>query len=149
MRWRMRLKDPKSLIGYSNRLALRSKAHGSLGITLCASADFKAEPGLGYLHVLGRGRLRVQGDRHKDIEITVPSALHFRETVGLTPLDYLTDWRVSVACTMLKKGVPFKMIAPDVGYSGTGALSKVFAKKTRVSPTAWLNRFADDAFTGL
>lgn len=33
-------------------------------------------------------------------------AVHFRETVGTTPVDYLTQWRMGVAQTLLKKESP-------------------------------------------
>ena len=67
-------------------------------------------------------------------------ALRFRTLVGLTPLDYLADWRVRVACTLLKKGQPLKIVAPMVGYGSSSALSKAFAKKMGVSPTVCVDR---------
>ncbi|MEQ1527187.1 MAG: AraC family transcriptional regulator [Gallionella sp.] len=66
-------------------------------------------------------------------------AVHFRETVGTTPLDYLTGWRISVAQTLLKSGKPLKLVAPAVGYSHPIALTRVFAKRVGVSPKEWLN----------
>jgi len=65
-------------------------------------------------------------------------AVNFRDTVGTTPLDYLTDWRVSVAQTLLKRGQPLKMIAPAVGYGSSIALTRVFSKRVGVSPAMWL-----------
>lgn len=67
-------------------------------------------------------------------------AVAFRETVGTTPLDYLTDWRVSVAQTLLKSGKPLKLVAPAVGYSHPIALTRVFTKRMGVSPKEWLDR---------
>jgi len=64
-------------------------------------------------------------------------AAHFRQTVGTTPLDYLTDWRVSVAQTLLKSGKPLKLVAPEVGYSHPVALTRVFTKRIGLSPTKW------------
>jgi AraC-like DNA-binding protein len=66
-------------------------------------------------------------------------ALHFHSTVGASPLDYLTDWRISVAQSLLQQGRPLKMIAPEVGYSSPTALSRVFAKRVGASPVDWLN----------
>jgi len=65
-------------------------------------------------------------------------AVNFRETVGVTPLEYLTDWRVSIAQTLLKRGQPLKMVAPSVGYGSSIALTRVFSKRVGVSPTVWL-----------
>lgn len=66
-------------------------------------------------------------------------AVNFRETVGATPLDYLTDWRISVAQTLLKRGQPLKMVAPAVGYGSPVALTRVFRKRIGVSPVEWLS----------
>ncbi len=67
-------------------------------------------------------------------------ALAFRDTVGATPLDYLTDWRLGVAQTLLKRGKSLKMIAPEVGYASPVALTRVFTKRLGWSPTQWLAR---------
>src|SRR6202041_2694831 len=49
-------------------------------------------------------------------------AVHFRDVAGVTPFDYLADWRIGIAQTMLKRGVPLKIVAPSVGYAGSTAL---------------------------
>jgi AraC-like DNA-binding protein len=64
-------------------------------------------------------------------------AVSFRETVGTPPLDYLTDWRISVAQTLLKRGKPLKAVAPAVGYSSPAAFSRVFAKRVGWSAQDW------------
>ncbi|PUA17806.1 AraC family transcriptional regulator [Glaciimonas sp. PCH181] len=65
-------------------------------------------------------------------------AVHFRETVGMTPLDYLTDWRVGVAQVMLKGGQSLKLVAPAVGYLSPTAFTRVFSQRIGASPTEWL-----------
>jgi AraC-like DNA-binding protein len=65
-------------------------------------------------------------------------AKHFHEVTNLTPLDYLTNWRISVAQTLLKQGKPMKLVAPMVGYSGAIGLARVFTKRTGRSPNDWL-----------
>jgi len=67
-------------------------------------------------------------------------AMHFRETTSTTPLDYLTEWRVSVAQTLLKRGKPLKIVAPMVGYESAAAFARVFKKRVGVSPNDWLNQ---------
>jgi len=65
-------------------------------------------------------------------------AVNFKQIVGVTPLDYLTGWRVSVAQTLLKRGQPLKMVAPNVGYGSAIALTRVFNKRVGMSPVKWL-----------
>jgi AraC-like DNA-binding protein len=67
-------------------------------------------------------------------------AARFRETVGTTALDYLTDWRMSVAQTLLKRGKHPKTVAPAVGYSSDAAFARIFARRVGVSPSAWLSQ---------
>jgi len=71
-------------------------------------------------------------------------AVHFRRVVGLTPFDYLTDWRIGLAQTLLKKGKPLKMVAPAVGYASSTALTRAFCQRVGMSPTEWAaqNRIA-------
>ena len=70
-------------------------------------------------------------------------AAYFREVVGTTPMAYLTDWRMGIVQTMLRRGEPLKSIAPAVGYESSTALSRVFTQLTGHSPTEWMarNRF--------
>lgn len=65
-------------------------------------------------------------------------AARFRESVGATPLEYLTGWRLSLAQLRLQAGHPVKSIAAELGYANSSALSRVFAQKVGCSPTAWL-----------
>jgi AraC-like DNA-binding protein len=64
-------------------------------------------------------------------------AKHFLDTVGTTVMDYLTDWRISLAQGLLKRGRPVKAVAPAVGYTNETAFARVFARRTGVSPTNW------------
>lgn len=65
-------------------------------------------------------------------------AAHFRSIVGMTPFDYLTDWRIGIAQSLLKRGESLKIVAPQVGYSSPTALTRVFTQKVGVSPARWL-----------
>jgi AraC-like DNA-binding protein len=67
-------------------------------------------------------------------------AVHFREIVGMTPFDYLTNWRLGVAQTMLRKGNSLKLIAAAVGYANATALTRVFTQRLGQSPSTWLTR---------
>jgi AraC-like DNA-binding protein len=65
-------------------------------------------------------------------------AAHFLATTGQTPFEYLAVWRTGVAQSLLKKGEPLKMVAPAVGYTSAGALSRSFFRHVGMTPTAWL-----------
>jgi len=65
-------------------------------------------------------------------------AAHFRDVVGMTPFDYLTNWRLGVAQTMLRKGKSLKVIASAVGYANATALTRVFTQRLGLSPSEWL-----------
>jgi AraC-like DNA-binding protein len=67
-------------------------------------------------------------------------ASHFRTTLGITPLDYLTGWRLALAQQQLLGGRPMKLIANAVGYDSPSALARTFRRRLGVSPAAWLSR---------
>jgi AraC-like DNA-binding protein len=72
-------------------------------------------------------------------------AEEFRRVVGQSPGDYLIDWRVSVAQSELKKGKPVAVVANEVGYENSSALSKAFKRKTGLSPSAWLKSYLQNS----
>jgi AraC-like DNA-binding protein len=65
-------------------------------------------------------------------------ANHFREATQATPIDYLTDWRISLAQSKISNGMPIKLVAKDVGYANPETLTRVFAKRVGCSPRQWL-----------
>ncbi|MBI5920469.1 MAG: AraC family transcriptional regulator [Betaproteobacteria bacterium] len=71
-------------------------------------------------------------------------AANFRNLVGITPLDYLTNWRLSVARGQLRQGRPLKSVARSVGYQSSEALSRVFAKKVGQTPFEWMRDQRND-----
>lgn len=64
-------------------------------------------------------------------------AVNFREKVGKTPGSYLTQWRLGLAQSLLRKGKPVNLVAHAVGYSGPAALSRAFRAEFGLSPNAW------------
>lgn len=64
-------------------------------------------------------------------------AARFREIVGITPGAYLTEWRIGMAQTMLRKGKPVQLVADLVGYGSASALSRAFKAQTGSSPSEW------------
>jgi AraC-like DNA-binding protein len=67
-------------------------------------------------------------------------AAYFRQVVGMTPFDYLTDWRLGVAQTMLCNGSSLRLIAAAVGYANATALTRIFTQRIGMPPSEWLVR---------
>lgn len=65
-------------------------------------------------------------------------AEEFRQVVGQTPGDYLTEWRISLAQHLLKKGKPAGLVANEVGYENASVLARVFRKKIGLTPKKWV-----------
>ncbi|MES2181301.1 MAG: AraC family transcriptional regulator [Pseudomonadota bacterium] len=66
-------------------------------------------------------------------------AVQFRETVGTTPIDHLTKYRIAMAQSLLKKGKSVGLVANEVGYSNASVLNRVFKAQVGLSPKAWLS----------
>jgi AraC-like DNA-binding protein len=62
-------------------------------------------------------------------------ALKFKETVGASPMDYLTRWRMLVAGERLTtSGDPISVIALSLGYESESAFSTAFKRVMGCSP---------------
>lgn len=62
-------------------------------------------------------------------------ALRFRETVGITPMEYLTRWRMLLVADRLKNTSDgLSAIAQSLGYESQSALGKAFRRITGCSP---------------
>lgn len=63
-------------------------------------------------------------------------AERFRELVGETPLDHLTQWRMVRAANMMRANRPIKLasIASAVGYESESSFGKVFRRVMGISP---------------
>ncbi len=64
-------------------------------------------------------------------------AAHFTRTVGVPPGEYLTGWRLGLARTLLRKGLPVKQVAAELGYASPGAFGRVFLQRVGTTPTQW------------
>jgi len=65
-------------------------------------------------------------------------ATKFRDTVGTTPVVYLTQWRLGLVKSRLLAGKSVSVIASEVGYSSASALSRAFQASFNQAPIAWL-----------
>lgn len=62
-------------------------------------------------------------------------ATRFRHVMGETPLQYLTRWRMLLACDRLQRTAePISLIAATLGYESNGAFSTAFKRVLGCSP---------------
>ena len=65
----------------------------------------------------------------------------FRDVVGLSPMQYVTFWRLQKARKLLEtKDLPLDAVAQRVGYESTAAFSRAFKKQVGRSPGAYRRR---------
>lgn len=62
----------------------------------------------------------------------------FRAVTGTTPATYLTDWRITVASSLLHAGRPQKLVAAELGFSSASSLSRAFRQRFGAAPREWL-----------
>jgi AraC-like DNA-binding protein len=68
-------------------------------------------------------------------------ALRFRETVGVTPMEYLTRWRMLLAADRLKNSSDgLAAIAQLLGYESESAFGKAFRRVMGCSPRQYARR---------
>ncbi|WP_454674483.1 AraC family transcriptional regulator [Achromobacter pestifer] len=65
-------------------------------------------------------------------------AAAFKDATGTTPAAYLTDWRLSLAASMMRSGRPVKRVADELGFASASSLSKAFRQRMGASPRDWL-----------
>lgn len=65
-------------------------------------------------------------------------ARHFRAVAGVTAMDHLTKWRMTIAQDLLRQGKSIKAITAAVGYNSPEALTRAFGKTVGASPRDWL-----------
>lgn len=67
-------------------------------------------------------------------------AAGFHDVVGMTPGQYLSQWRLGIAQSLLRQGKPVQWISDTVGYGSASALSRAFRAQVGLSPTEWLKQ---------
>ncbi len=67
-------------------------------------------------------------------------AEHFKQTVGMTPHQYVTNWRVAIVQKRLSRGENFNLFAQELGYSHPSALVRAFQQQTGLTPASWLKQ---------
>ena len=151
MRWsleRMReeLKDPQPggaliaqqlaymLLVQALRLHLADPASGGVG-WLFALADEQMRGAITAMHEEPGRAWTLEGLAARVGMSRSVFALRFRETVGATPMEYLTRWRMMVAGERLKSsGEGVSAIAGSLGYESESAFGKAFRRVMGCSP---------------
>jgi AraC-like DNA-binding protein len=65
-------------------------------------------------------------------------AERFQHLMGNSPMQYLTQWRMLLACNLLRRSnAPLARIAEDVGYKTDTAFSRAFRREFGAPPAAW------------
>lgn len=67
-------------------------------------------------------------------------AARFKEVVGRTPADYLSEWRLTIAQEQLRAGAAVNSVAEELGYASSSAFSRAFTQRIGRSPRAWLTQ---------
>ena len=65
-------------------------------------------------------------------------AMRFRSVVGQTPLEYLTQWRMYTATSLVQqRDMPLAEVSRSVGYESVAAFNRVFKRVTGSTPGAF------------
>ena len=64
-------------------------------------------------------------------------ASSFRKVLDTTPLEYLAQWRLSLAQQRLQSGQSLKQIVDELGYGSMAAFSRAFKARCQMSPREW------------
>lgn len=67
-------------------------------------------------------------------------ATTFRDVVGETPGEYLSNWRLALARTGMAKGLPAKAVARSVGFTSPAAFSRAYSRRFGHSPRQAANQ---------
>ncbi len=116
------------------RLHLAQGAEGGIG-WLFALADRRMSAAIGAMHASPARRWTLQALAEQAGMSRTSFALRFKATVGLSPMDYLTRWRMLLAGDRLAStGDPIAAIALAVGYESESAFSTAFKRVMRHPP---------------
>lgn len=72
----------------------------------------------------------------------------FKSVTGTTPAAYLTDWRLTLASTLLLAGQPQKLVAAELGFSSGSSLSRAFRQRFGAAPRDWMSDRLTNSITG-
>ena len=65
-------------------------------------------------------------------------AERFAQVVGVPPMQYLAQWRIQIAASMISTGaMALGAVAAEVGYESEAAFNRAFKRMVGVAPGAW------------
>jgi AraC-like DNA-binding protein len=71
-------------------------------------------------------------------------ALSFKKKIGIAPLDYLTNWRMQIACNLLRTDShTIASVANAVGYKSESAFSVAFKRVVQCRPGRYQKQIND------
>ena len=66
----------------------------------------------------------------------------FRDCLHMTPVEYITTYRLQIACQMLAKGQePITVISHECGLGSSSYFGKVFREYAYCSPTEYRKKW--------
>lgn len=65
-------------------------------------------------------------------------ATHFTQVVGLSPMAWLTRWRVQVGARAMLAGATVDRAAAETGFASISAFSRAFRKELGAPPARWV-----------
>ena len=114
----------------------RPGEHGINGGMIGGLADPQIARALGAVHAEPGEAWTLEGLAREAAMSRSAFAARFRALVGVTPHDYLTEWRITVGKQLLRRQQPVSEVAATLGYTGS-SFARVFAQREGLSPRAW------------
>jgi AraC-like DNA-binding protein len=127
------------------RLYLGEAVEGRVG-WLFALADKQMGKAINHIHADPARRWTLQELARNVGMSRTTFALRFKETVGLTPMDYLTRWRMLLASERLaRSSESISAIASALGYESESAFGAAFKRVMGLSPRHFSRHRRDEA----
>jgi len=122
------------------RQHLKERAHGGVG-WLFALADRRMSAAITAMHGEPAKRWTIEGLASIAGMSRSSFAARFRRTVGASPMDYLTRWRMMLAADRLaNSGDPIAKLAQATGYESESAFSTAFKRVIGCAPRRYGSR---------
>ena len=116
------------------RLHLAEGLQGGVG-WLFALADKQISAAINAIHADPARRWTLQAPAERAGMSRSSFALKFKQTVGTSPMEYLTRWRMLLAGdSLVNSGEPISVIARSLGYESESAFSTAFKRVMGCSP---------------